>query len=102
MYPVDVKYEPAPVRDYTEAAAKWVQEIVASGGRGDILIFMPGEEAIRHTIKKIEELGVRDVELLSLFGAMAPEDQDKIFTPSQKRKVIVSTNIAHILLRTAT
>lgn len=94
MFPVDVYYEPETPRDPTVAAAQKVKEIVTSGSQGDVLIFMPGEEEIRRTISEIETLKLPDVETMPLFGAIAPEDQDRIFEKNSKRKVIVSTNIA--------
>lgn len=94
MHPVDVYYTQEEVRDYPKAAAQRVKEIVTSKGQGDILIFMPGEDEINRTISEIEKLNVTGIDILPLFGAMAPEDQDKIFEKNEKRKVIVSTNIA--------
>jgi HrpA-like RNA helicase len=94
MFPVEVKYENEPVRDYPKAAAQKVQEISASNEPGDILIFMPSEEDIHRTVSEIEELGLQNIKAMPLYGAMAPEDQDQIFEKSPKRKVIVSTNIA--------
>ncbi|PJA89710.1 MAG: hypothetical protein CO137_02765 [Candidatus Magasanikbacteria bacterium CG_4_9_14_3_um_filter_32_9] len=95
MYPVDIRYEKEEVRDYPKAAASRVKEIVTSSGeQGDILIFMPSEAEIRRTIQEIESLNLSGVDVMPLFGAMAPEDQDHIFEKNPKRKVIVSTNIA--------
>ena len=94
MFPVDVLYEPAKVFNYQKAAAQKVRDIVVSNDPGDVLIFMPGEDEIRATIKAIEELDIHGVEAMPLYGAMAPEDQDRIFLKNKKRKVIVSTNIA--------
>ncbi|MEO8271307.1 MAG: ATP-dependent helicase C-terminal domain-containing protein, partial [Aureliella sp.] len=37
-------------------------------------------------------------QLLSLFGDMAPEDQDRVLAPSRQRKVILSTNVAETSL----
>lgn len=94
MHPVDVQYAREEVRNYPKVAAQQVNEIVASGRQGDVLIFMPGEEEIRRTIQEIENLRLSSIDAMPLFGAMAPEDQDKIFEKNSKRKVIVSTNIA--------
>ncbi|MBI5222348.1 MAG: DEAD/DEAH box helicase [Candidatus Magasanikbacteria bacterium] len=94
MHPVDVQYAREEVRDYPKAAAQRVKEIVTSGAQGDVLIFMPGEEEIRRTIQEIEALNLSCIDAMPLFGAMAPEDQDRIFEKNPKRKVIVSTNIA--------
>jgi HrpA-like RNA helicase len=98
MYPVDVQYEREVVREYPKAAAQRVKEIATNGGEGDVLIFMPGEAEIRSTIQEIENLNLSDIDVMPLFGAMAPEDQDRIFDKNPKRKVIVSTNIAETSL----
>lgn len=97
MFPVQVSYEKEiPWRyDVTEAAAKKVKEIIDQDLPGDILIFMPGKREINLTIENIYELlDEKLLEIIPLHAELAPEDQDKIFLPSVKRKVIVSTNIA--------
>lgn len=98
MYPVEVKYAKNYVKDYTEEAAHVVKLIADSGKSGDVLIFMPGEAEIRRTIRLIEELNLPNIDAMPLFGAMAPEDQDRIFAKNPKRKIIVSTNIAETSL----
>ena len=98
MYPVDIHYEKGWVHDYKKVAAEKVQDFISSGKKGDVLIFMPGEIDINLTIIEINELQLDNIEILPLFGAMAPEDQDKIFAESDKRKIIVATNIAETSL----
>jgi HrpA-like RNA helicase len=62
---------------------------------GDILVFMPGKEEIDKTIRDIEKLiDPNSVEIIRLHSGMLPEEQDRIFQPNGKRKIIVSTNIA--------
>ncbi|MFA5020936.1 MAG: ATP-dependent RNA helicase [Patescibacteria group bacterium] len=93
-FEVKVEYEQRPVQDYHGAAAAKVEQIVADGKPGDILIFMPGEEDINRTIGRISELKIDNIDVMPLYGSMAPEDQDRIFEKNSKRKVIVATNIA--------
>lgn len=69
----------------------------------DILVFMAGEDEIDAAITKLEErLGSRadSVVLLPVYGAMMPEEQQRIFAkyPPGKRKVIFATNIAETSL----
>ena len=81
--------------DFTEGAADKVKKIVDSHLAGDILIFMPGKKEINMTIENILlQVGESELELIPLHAELSPEDQDRIFLPSKKRKVIVSTNIA--------
>lgn len=97
MYPVEVFYEDeTPYNyDFTKGAAEKVKMIVDNRLDGDILIFMPGKKEIAETIEKIEAItNSRDVEILPLHAELSPEDQDKIFAPIPKRKIIVATNVA--------
>lgn len=94
LYPVDIHYEKEHVYDYTKAAAEKVKTIVEQNKDGDVLIFMPGQEEIDKTIREIEALKLPGVTLLSLYGQMSPEEQDRIFEKMSGRKVIVATNIA--------
>ncbi len=101
-YPVDVHYRdqnPTDIEDVPGIAAQTTMGILSSGKEGDVLIFMPGREEIDATAKMIEDLakGSRTLEsfdVLPLYGTQSPEEQDRIFAPSRKRKVIVSTNVA--------
>lgn len=94
LHPVEVHYEERTPVDYTAAVAQKVQMISQGGKEGDILIFMPGAEEINQTIQKIQALGLKDVDILPLHGQLSPEDQDRIFAPGSRRKIIVSTNVA--------
>jgi HrpA-like RNA helicase len=94
MFPVEVKYLNSPESDFTKAAANTVESICAGHEAGDILIFMPGEQEIFKTISEIEKLNIPGIEIMPLYGRLESEAQDKIFSPSPRRKVIVSTNIA--------
>jgi len=95
-YPVEIRWS-----DYTDARPEWekavsaVEEIVSKGWDGDILVFMPGKSEIQTTIRELgaARLGEK-VTLLALHGDLAPEDQDRAFQPSDRRKIIVSTNVA--------
>lgn len=97
MFPVEVFYEEeTPFNyDYTQGAAEKVKAILDHHLDGDILIFMPGKKEISSTIEKIEAvIGSSTAEIIPLHAELGPEDQDRIFNSSSKRKIIVATNIA--------
>jgi HrpA-like RNA helicase len=97
MFPVQVFYEKdIPFDfDYTQAAADKVKHIIDNHLDGDILIFMPGKKEINLTIENIlTTVGDQDLEILPLHAELPPEEQDKIFLPTNKRRVIVATNVA--------
>ena len=107
MFPVDIKYVKdwkdeadcvvltrySEKIDLAKLAAKRVKEAVKMG-EGDILIFMPGEDGINKTIEEIDKLHLTNTIVMPLYGAMSPEDQDRIFEKTPRRRIIVSTNIA--------
>jgi len=97
LHPVAMHYEektPYGIKQVIEAAHTKTLSVLSTTDSGDILIFMPGKMEIDQTIHELESSSIPDIEILPLYGDMSPEDQDKIFTPSTKRKVIVATNIA--------
>jgi len=95
VFPVQIYYERETPHDYIQAAADKVKQIIDRDLDGDILIFMPGKKEISSTIDSIKALiGDDNCDILPLHSELSPEDQDRIFLPINKRKIIVSTNIA--------
>jgi ATP-dependent helicase HrpA len=100
MYPVEVVYAPPEVEGDSESLQYRIRDIVSGIMRkklpGDVLIFLPGELAIKDCMQALADLDQdKELALLPLYGRLAHEDQVKVFNefPGQ-RKVIVSTNIA--------
>jgi len=85
MFPVETNY--LGDMSMTAAISKALKET-----DGDILCFLPGEGEIRRVQ---EAIGVtRGVDVLPLYGALPKEEQDRVFAPSNLRKVILATSIA--------
>ena len=76
-----------------------IKEII-SRHEGDILIFMDGLAEIRRTVREIQNRlgGNRLAVFSSLWRDGASESQDLALAPSEKRKIIVSTNLAETSL----
>ena len=101
MYPVETLYRPAANQDegdYIEAAAEVVSEIIGHNQEGDILVFLPGERDIHELRRQLEDSPARQCDLLLLFGRLANADQQRIFHPGGRRRIILSTNIAETSL----
>jgi len=106
MYPVEVRYWPLDELledsgDYTyiDAAVHAVEEIVAESPRsGDVLVFMPTESDIRETSDLLEGRGLRRTEVLPLFGRLTAAEQQRVFSPTTQRRIVVATNIAETSL----
>lgn len=105
-YPVDIYYTPAPEANYLAAAITTVFQIHTTQGKGDILIFLTGQDEIEAAEQEISEtckkLGSRIKELIicPIYANLPTDLQAKIFepTPENARKVVLATNIAETSL----
>ena len=59
---------------------------------GDVLVFLPGKGEIGECLRLLQ--GRNDLEVISLHGELPPAEQDRAFAPGEKRRVILSTNVA--------
>lgn len=98
-YPVEVRYR--PIEDMDEADDKTligaiddaVSELEASG-RGDILVFLPGEREIREAADVLRKSRPSSTEILPLFARLTAAEQERVFRPSGARRIVLSTNVA--------
>ena len=103
-FPVDISYLSGskannarkPVWD---KAADAFGAAVARGAEGDALIFMPGAYEIQRTVEAIRRSKVgKACAVLPLHGEMAGADQDRVLARCDRRKVVISTNVAETSL----
>ena len=52
-FPVEIFYTPEPERDYIEASVRTVVQIHQCESKGDILLFLTGEEEIEDVCRRI-------------------------------------------------
>lgn len=117
LYPVDILYrpvcadeEPAPgeaagkrtssdeERDLIDAVVEGVDEC-ARHGRGDILVFLPGEREIRETVEALRKHHPPGTEVLPLYARLSQAEQERIFHPEGSgRRVVLATNVAETSL----
>ena len=83
---------------YIDAAVEAVERVLNESSTGDILVFLPTERDIRETRDLIEGRRGSRVEVVPLFGRLTNAEQQRVFSPSPQRKVIVATNIAETSL----
>jgi ATP-dependent helicase HrpA len=106
-YPVEMRYEPPRQPGSPDSMLDKIAEIVertvqafaeqpAERGAGDILVFMPGEGAIKNCLTRLEALPcARRLAVLPLYSRLSSEEQERVFDDYPGRtKVIVATNIA--------
>ena len=105
VYPVDVIY--APLDELLEDSGEFtiidgiaesIDRILDEYGQGDILAFLPTEKDIRECMELLQGRLGRRLDILPCFGRLSNADQQRIFLPSAKRKVVLATNIAETSL----
>ncbi len=111
-YPVEVRYRPfqniegedretSSKKDLQQGIIDAVNEL-SKIDRGDILVFLSGERDIRETADALaREKANRfldNTEVLPLLARLSNAEQNRIFHPSNKRRIILATNVAETSL----
>ena len=104
-YPVDVIYhdctelynegftQPEIIKDAID-----LLDIKGNVPNGNILVFFATEREIHDTVHYLKKIDLKSTEIIPLYARLSNSEQQKIFSPSVKRKVILSTNIAETSL----
>lgn len=105
-YPVDIRYRPLggddPESDHRDLDQ--IQGIDAAIGelwtheRGDILVFLPTERDIRDTADALKHRVSAGAEIVPLYARLSIADQQKVFSPSSGRRIVLATNVAETSL----
>lgn len=104
MFPVEIRYRPIgraddPDRDVSLAVADSVRELCSPRyPSGDVLVFLPGEKEIRIAADTLRREDSADAEILPLYARLTAEEQDRVFRPGSRRRVILATNVAETSL----
>ena len=102
-FPVTAEYleKPADQRRFQvwELATREIERVLPSHPNGDVLIFMPGAYEITKTIQALNSSrSTKGFEILPLHGELPPAQQDAAVDRYDRRKVVVSTNVAETSL----
>jgi len=94
-FPVEIEH--AAVRDdgpLERRVAAAVTKALATT-TGDVLVFLPGAAEIRRALESLAgPASARGVLLLPLHGDLSPEEQDRALRRAERRRVVLSTNVA--------
>lgn len=101
-FPVEILYSREPESDYLDTALVTVMQIHLTEPKGDILLFLTGQEEIDTAceilFERMKALGpsVPDLVILPVYSQLPIEMQSRIFDPAPpgSRKVVIATNIA--------
>ena len=117
LFPVEQRYEPLEpdakpdgkkeskeAKELSDAVTEAIAKVWREGvsGAGDVLVFLPGEREIRdcaEALRKDHVLQQRfHPEILSLFARQSVAEQERVFSPGNGRRIILTTNVAETSL----
>ncbi len=104
-YPVEVRYREVQ-RDEEDDETDSLEQDAILGAvdelwrdqSGDILVFLSGEREIRETAESLRKHHPHGCEVLPLYSRLAQEEQQRVFRPSGKRRIVLATNVAETSL----
>jgi ATP-dependent helicase HrpA len=104
-YPVEVRYRPLESDDpeeedleMDEAVLRGVDELWRTSGPGDVLVFLSGEREIRETDEALRKHHPPGVEILPLYARLSADEQQRVFQPHGKPRIVLATNVAETSL----
>jgi len=103
-YPVEVRYQPI---EEVETSSSSDPVLLGVGdavdtcmaeSTGDILIFSHGEGEIKSIANYLKQQKLVQTEILPLYARLGIKEQQNIFAKSNKRKIVIATNVAETSL----
>ncbi|HEY6556762.1 MAG TPA: ATP-dependent helicase HrpB, partial [Polyangiaceae bacterium] len=96
LYPVTIEHLPKPdERPLEKQVASAVRRVVMDEPSGDILVFLPGGGEIARSREALAPLAEQaNLLVLPLYGDLPLDDQVRALEPAERRKVVLSTNVA--------
>ncbi|MBV6792277.1 ATP-dependent RNA helicase HrpA [Xanthomonas euvesicatoria] len=85
-------------RSVNDAIVAAIDEITRIDPRGDVLMFLPGEREIRDAHQSLERRKYRETEVVPLYARLSAADQDRVFNPGPRRRLVLATNVAETSL----
>ena len=105
MYPVAIRYRPPLEADTEESEESPLEKSVldaigelAREPAGDILVFFYGENAIRQCHRAAQKRYGHRYEILPLYSRQTAQEQNRIFHPGARPRIILATNVAETSL----
>jgi ATP-dependent helicase HrpB len=98
-FPVEVRYTPhSPHGPIAPHVARGVESLLGET-TGDVLAFLPGVAEIRQAQRELVAGGqVQEAAILPLYADLPLEEQQAVLEPSQRRKIVLATNVAETSL----
>jgi ATP-dependent helicase HrpA len=104
-YPVTIRYRPVELDEEDDETASAEQAAILAAvdelwrdQTGDILLFLSGEREIRETAESLRKHHPQGCDILPLYSRLAQDEQERVFRPSGRRRIVLATNVAETSL----
>ena len=103
-YAVETRYRPLASEDPDEEDREMIPAILEAvdelwrNGPGDVLVFLAGEREIRETAEELRKHHPPGVDVLPLYSRLSNEEQNRIFHPHGRPRIVLATNVAETSL----
>lgn len=92
-YPVALRYRFNAEHNQPQAIEAGLRDLWQKDP-GDVLVFLPGERDIREAANHLSRASLPDAEILPLYARLSSAQQQRIFNPGGRRRIILATNVA--------
>lgn len=92
-YPVELRYRFNPEHTQPQAIEAGLRDLWQKDP-GDVLVFLPGERDIREAANHLSRASLPEAEILPLYARLSAAQQQRIFNPGGRRRVVLATNVA--------
>jgi ATP-dependent helicase HrpA len=103
-FPVEMRYRAVELDEEDETAVDEQTAILSAvdelwrEGSGDILVFLSGEREIRETAESLRKHHPQGCEVLPLYSRLSEAEQQRVFRPTGRRRIVLATNVAETSL----
>lgn len=107
-FPVELRYRPLSnfvddegnefEQDLPTAILHALDELALEDPFGDVLVFQVGERDIKETADLLKKSNLKNTDIVPLYAKLSMAEQNKVFQTSQKRRVVLATNVAETSL----
>ncbi len=95
LFPIEIQYREPPDGEEADLPREISAAIRTLPPNDDVLVFLPGERDIRETADYLQRSQFhRDDETIPLLASLPAAEQQRAFRLSEKRRVILATNVA--------
>ena len=94
LYPIELRYRPPADGEELDLPRDIAAAVAELPPSDDVLVFLPGERDIRETADHLARVRHGEDDIIPLLASLPAGEQQRAFRLSQRRRIILATNVA--------